>query len=236
MPLQPLHALDDDPVGAGALDLGAHGAQEIRQIDDFGLARRILEHRLALGEGRRHHEILGAGDGDRLEHQARALAGAGARLDVAVLDVNVRAHGLQAGDVNVDRARADRAAAGQRHIRRAEARQQGSEHQDRGAHGLHQLVGREVFLDGRCIDFDAHLFVDGHRHAHAPEQLDHGGDVLQMRHVRHRHRTVRQQAAGQDGQGRVLGAGDADLALERDAAVNLQFIHGRSPGSRIHRA
>ena len=44
------------------------------------------------------------------------LQAACARLDVAVLDVNVRAHRLQAGDVNVDRARADRAAARQRHI------------------------------------------------------------------------------------------------------------------------
>ena len=38
---------------------------------------------------------------------------------------------------------------------------------------------------------------------------------------------------GEDGQRRILGARDADLALERDAAVNLQLIHEpRSPGSR----
>ena len=35
------------------------------------------------------------------------------------------------------------------------------------------------------------------------------------------HRTVRQQAAGQDRQRRILGARNADLAFERDAAVNL---------------
>jgi hypothetical protein len=46
----------------------------------------------------------------------RAPCSGRARLDVAVFDVNVGAHGLQAGDVDVDRARADRAAAGQRHI------------------------------------------------------------------------------------------------------------------------
>ena len=104
---------------------------------------------------------------------------------------------------------------------RAEARQQRTQHQNRRAHGLHQLIRREILLDGRGIDFDAHLFVDGHRNAHAPQQLDHGGDVLQMRHVRHRHRTVGQQAAGQNRQRGVLGARDADLALERDAAVDL---------------
>ena len=62
-----------------------------------------------------------------------------------------------------------------------------------------------------------------------PEQLDHGGDVLQMRHVRDRHRAVGQQAARQNRQGRVLGARNADLALERDAAVDLQLIHVRLP-------
>ena len=218
---QALHALDDDSVGACALDLGAHGNQEIGQIDHLGLARGILEHRLALGQRRGHHQILGAGDGDGLQHQPRAFQRCGTRLDIAVLDVNVGAHGLQAGDVNIDRTRADRAAAGQRHVRRAEARQQRTQHQNRCAHGLHELVRREIFLDGRGIDFDAHLFIDGHRHAHASEQLDHGRDILQMRHIRHRHRTVRQQAAGEYRQRRILGAGDADLALERDAAVNL---------------
>ena len=110
----------------------------------------------------------------------------------------------------------------------------GPEHQDRGAHGLHQLIGREILLDGRGIHFDAHLLVDGHRHAHAAEQLDHGGDVLQMRHVRDGHGAVRQQAAGENRQGRVLRAGDADLALERDAALDLQLIHERpAPGSVV---
>ena len=156
--VQALHALDDDPVGAGALDLRAHRDQEIRQIDHFGLARRVLEHGLAVGQGGGHHEIFRAGDGHGLEHQARALEALGAGLDVAVLDVNIGAHGLQARDVDVDRARADRAAAGQRHIGAAEARQQRPQHQDRRAHGLHQLVGREVFLDRathrpRCASF-----------------------------------------------------------------------------------
>ena len=114
--VQALDALDDDSVGAGALDLRAHGDQEIGQIDHLRFARGVLEHRLAVGQRRGHHEILGAGDGDGLEHQARALQALGTGLDVAVLDVDVGAHRLQAGDMDVDRTRADRAAAGQRHV------------------------------------------------------------------------------------------------------------------------
>ena len=49
--------------------------EKVREIHHLGLARRVLEHRLAFGERGRHHEVLGAGDGDGLEHQTRALAG-----------------------------------------------------------------------------------------------------------------------------------------------------------------
>ena len=77
--VQPLDTLDDDLVGARALDLRAHGAQEIGEVDHFRLARRVLEHRLALGQRRGHHQILRAGHGDGLEHQPRALRGGSAR-------------------------------------------------------------------------------------------------------------------------------------------------------------
>ena len=61
---------------------------------------------------------------------------------VAVLDRDLGAHRLQALDVLVDRARADGAAARQRHLGLAEARQQRTQRQHRRAHGLDQLVGR----------------------------------------------------------------------------------------------
>ena len=47
---------------------------------------------------------------------------------------------------------ADRAAAGQRHPRLAAAREQRPEHEDRRAHRLHQLVGRERPVDARRVE------------------------------------------------------------------------------------
>ena len=111
---EPLDALDHDRVGAGARDLRAHRVEAGREVDDLGLARGVLDQRAAARERRRHHEVLGAGDGHGVLHDARALQAPGLRLDVAVLDRDLGAQRLQAGDVQVDRARADRAAAGQR--------------------------------------------------------------------------------------------------------------------------
>ncbi|KAG1433795.1 hypothetical protein G6F57_021917 [Rhizopus arrhizus] len=83
-----------------------------------------------------------------------ALQALGRGLDEAVLDHDLGAQRLQALDVLVDRARTDRAAARQRHFRSAEAGQQRAQHQDRGAHGLDQLVRRHMLVHRTRIDHD----------------------------------------------------------------------------------
>src|SRR3546814_3090305 len=64
-------------------------------------------------------------------------------LDVATFDVNVRAHGFETTDVQIDRPRANGATAGQGNFGFAKTRDHRAEHQDRGAHGLHQLIRSE---------------------------------------------------------------------------------------------
>ena len=83
----------------------------MRQVHDLRLARRVLDDGLAVGEGCGHHEILRTRDRDGVEHQPRAVQPRCARADVAAFDRDVRPHGLQSCDVNVDRPGADRAAA-----------------------------------------------------------------------------------------------------------------------------
>jgi hypothetical protein len=229
-PPQPLDPVHHDLVGAGAVDGRAHGDEKVGEIDDLGLARCVLDDRLALGERRRHHQVLGAGHRHGVEHQPRALQARGTRADITALDGDVGAHRLQPRHVDVDRTGADRAAARKRHVGAPVARHQGTEHQDRGAHGLHQVVGREALAHRRAVDLDAHALVDRDGGAHPAEELDGGGDVLQVRHVRDHHRIVREQRPGEDRQCGVLGAGDAHLAFEGGAALDLEFIHA---GSRV---
>jgi hypothetical protein len=147
-----------------------------------------------------------------------------ARLDEAVLDADLGAHRLQALDVLVDRARADRAAARQRHLRLAEARQQRPQHEDRRAHGLDQLVRRDQVVDARRVEPHA-AAVRFALHAHLVQDLQRGAHVLQVRHVVELDGLGAQQARTQNRQRRVLRARHDDLAGQPAAAFDHQLVH-----------
>ena len=225
--VQALDAIDDDGVGTSALDLAAHGVDEVGQVDHFRLARGVLQHAAALGQGSGHHDVLGTGHADGVEEEVRTAQATLRRLglDVAGFDFDLRAHGLEATDVQVDRARANGATARQGHFGLTETGDHRAQHQDRGAHGLDQLVRCNQGLDGARVDLDRQLFVDHRLDAHAAEQLDHGGDVVQVRQVAHGDRAVGQQGRRQNRQGCVLRARNADLAIKASAASNNQFVH-----------
>jgi hypothetical protein len=167
--MKSLDAVDDDLVRARAANTRTERVEEIGEIDDLGLARGILEHCLALGEHRGHHQILGARHGDGIEHEPSTPQAFGACADVAVFDRHLGAHGLQARDVDVDGTRADRAAAGQRNIGLPESRNQRSEHEYRGAHGFHEFVRRDGLAERTRIDLDVHALVDRNGHPHSTE-------------------------------------------------------------------
>ena len=57
-------------------------------------------------------------------------------------------------------------------------------------------------------------------HAHVADQLEHGGHVLQARHVAQSDWLGGQQRGAQLGQGRIFGAGNHDLAIELPATSN----------------
>ena len=96
---------------------------------------------LALGEGRGHQQVFGAGDGDLVEDNLRAFEAIGRGLDVAVFLRDLRAEAFESLDVEIDGACADGASAGKRDASASAARDQRPEHQGRGAHGLDQFVG-----------------------------------------------------------------------------------------------
>ncbi len=93
--------------------------------------------------------------------------------------------------------------------------------------------GATVSLIVGAIDFDARTLIDRDGRAHAREQLDRGGHVLEVRHVADDHRLGGENRARQDGQRGVLRTRDLDLALERHAALDLQLVHQRAASSGV---
>ena len=211
--MQSIHAGDGDGVAARAFDFGAHRDQAMRQVHHFRLARRIFQNRYAVRERRGHHQVFRAGHADQIEEYARALEPFRLRVDIAVLDMDFRAHRLQAFDMQVDRTRPDGAAARQGNPRRAEARHQRPQHQNCGAHGFHHVVRRFEPVDLRRGQ-DHLAAVHLYRHAHLLQQLAHRGDIVQIRHIAELQRIAGQQAGTQYRQRRILGAGDAHFAVE----------------------
>jgi hypothetical protein len=122
---------------------------------------------------------------------------------------------------------------GQRNPRLAVPRQKRTEHQDRCAHGLDQLVGRHGFRQARAVDFDAHALGNRHADTHAAQQFDHRRDVVQVRNIADRQWRIGQQSRGKDWQCRILGTRRAHVAREPDTTRDLQLFHGRpQPAAR----
>ena len=151
--------------------------------------------------------------------------------DVAVLHRDLRAHRLQALDVLIDRPRADRAAARQRHRRLAEAGQQRAEDENRGAHRLDELVGR--LARGHLGGAQRHpIGAAGAalgRHAHVAQQLEGGLDVMQRRHVDRVTGSAVSSAAQSSGSAAFLAPGDGDFARQTATAADDELVHAGPP-------
>ena len=134
--------MDGQLARAEAVDASAALYQHLAEHGDVGLERGVLQHRRSFGERGGHHELRGGADrngfvNDRRAAQFDVLAG-----DVAVIDVERGAHRGKTFEMKIDRPRPPGASARQRDAGVSEAREQGSQHVDAGAHGAHQLIGR----------------------------------------------------------------------------------------------
>ena len=126
----------------------------------------------------------------------------------------------------VDRPQPDRAPPGSETAPPQRAREAQREH--RGAHRLHEIVGRDRPRYFGGTDFDPQFLVERDGDAHLAEAVQHRGHVAQVRDVLHVQRLARKQRRTQDRTSRVLCAGYLDFAFERNAAFDDQLVHARS--------
>ncbi len=226
-------AFDADGGGAGAGDLCAHGVEKGGEVGDFGLAGAVLEEGFAFGEGGGHEKVFGAGYGDLVEDDVRAVEAAvavagGAGFKVAVLLGDGGTHGFEALDVEVDGAAADGAAAGHGDAGDAGAGDERAEDQRRCAHGLDDLVlGDGVRQDG-APDVGAVLgaaIAELDLGSHGREEFALGLDVADLRDVFEDDLFLREDGGGHAGERGVLGAGDFDGSEEGVAAAYNELVH-----------
>ena len=55
------------------IDMGAHAREHVRQVDNLGLARRVLDERRPVRHHGRHERVLRCADARELEHHVGAM-------------------------------------------------------------------------------------------------------------------------------------------------------------------
>ena len=134
-------------IASGAMNVPAHVVEHFRQVVDLRLLGGIFNHRRALGQGRRHHEIFRRADRRQIEINFRAAQFRRSRFDITVSLLDGGAQRFEPLEMQIDRARADGTTARRRHPRPAEARHQRADDQERRAHGFDQIIGRFEVVD-----------------------------------------------------------------------------------------
>ena len=230
-PQRPLRAaqlgasLNRDGRAPAALDAGAHVAQELAQLHDVRLARRMTNLR-APGRGRRGEERgLGAGHRCFLEVVRSGLQAVRRLQRVSGRFGDAHAHVPQRIEMCTDAAARWEIAARRRDDGAAAARQERPHQQDRPAKAADQRAVGLVFRHFLAADPQRGRADAVHLGAEIEEQAAHHLDVRDARHVREHTRLLGQQAGRNQRERRVLVAFDVETAVQAMTAFDDQGGH-----------
>ena len=139
--VQRIDTFDADRIGAGAFDLSPHLVEEVREIDDLGLLRRIFNDGRAPRQRGGHHDVFRSPDTGEVQIDQRAFqTAAGQCFHDAVSRQDLSAQKAESLVVQVDRTVPDGTAAGKRDARRSGLRQKRTHHEDGCAHLFDEFV------------------------------------------------------------------------------------------------
>ena len=216
-----LHAPDLDGVRARALDVRAHGVEEVGKVNDVRLARRILDHGAAARKRCRDDDIHRRADRDLIQIYLCPVQAAVRRIgiDKAVFHLDVRAHRGHALDVLVDRPDAEIAAAGHGRLGRAEAAEHRADEVVRRADLAHQVIRRLGEAHLGAVDLDGGGAEVFHPRAQPLQDLQEHIHVADLGHILDPADTVDHQRCRNDRHCRVFRAADLDLPVQGSAAM-----------------
>ena len=208
------NALNFNGVGTRAADVGAHGVEEVGEIDDVRLLGRVFDHGVSLRQNGGHHDVHGRAHGNHIQIDAGAVEPGSLTggVDKAALHHHVRAQRGKALDVLVDGAHAEVAAAGHGDLRPVEPAQQGADQIIGRADAPRQLIGGAGGADVGAVDLHRVGIDCAHARAQLSQDLQKKLHVGDLRDILDTANAVHQQRGGQDGHRRVLRAADLHLA------------------------
>ena len=221
---QTLHAFDGNAIGALAFDFRAQRVKEVGGIDNFRLARGVFDNRRPLREGRCAHDSYGSADAHLIHHDMRAFQATVDRgFDITFFQFDLGAQLFQTANVQVDRTRADGAAAWQRNLSLTKTRYQRAQRPDGGTHGFHQVVRSTEYINRTGVN--PYRTIALNLRAQLAQQLHGGIDIFQLRYVLDLYRLFGKQRGKEDWQGGVLCTRNGDFALKASRPLNTEFIH-----------
>ena len=227
--LQRLHSLDLKTRGPRTAHDRTHVAEHGGQVRHLGFLGRVLNDGRALGQHRRHEQIVRRRVARVLQDDPGADQPASRHraAHLAVGRLEAGAHGAESAEVEIDRPVPEVVPTRERHPHRAATGEEEAEDDDRGPHLLEELVGprRHQLAIGRS----------GHAHIPVVEALDlrtdtaqhlgHDVDVGDARDVGEHSAALGEQAARHQLQRRILRAACPDRAPERAAGLDDDLIH-----------
>ncbi len=206
--MQAVDTLNRDRAGSLTLDLCAHLAQAIHQINDFRFTGGIAQDRRSLGKRRGHDRVFRGPDGGELHRDLRPLQSTGRfGMQVSVAQFHPRPHRLQRRDVQIHRSRPDGATTGQGDHRMAMPRQQRPQHKIGSPHLPHDIVIGNVIV-GTVARHRDHLALlhGGNFCSQRFQQRRHRTDIREPRRIGQRQRLVAQKRRGHQCKTGVLRA------------------------------
>ena len=227
---QGIDAPDLDGIRARAGDPRAHGVQEVGQIHDVRLLRRVFDDGLTGQQGRRQHDVDGRAHGRHVQADPTAVESllTGGQSDIFFRLVNVCAQRQKAFDMLVNGAGGKIAAAGQRHMSSAEPPQQRTHQIIAGTHSADELLIRLAAMNVRAVDLHHAGFRGNDLRTHPVENTHQNSDIGNIGNILDPALAADQQSRGQDRHGRVLRAADRDGAVQGMTAVNFISCQGIS--------
>ncbi|MPM97185.1 hypothetical protein SDC9_144358 [bioreactor metagenome] len=222
--VQLLHAGDFDCVAARAGDFRAHRVEQVGEVAHVRFARRVVERRRPVRDGRRHQDLLGGGHAGFVEEEFAPRQSPGRVEPVSLFPRHFGSELVEPVEVAVEPAAADHVAARRIEFRLAAAGQQRSGEEDAGP------VARTKFLRDRSrLHVGApeaeRVVLERELRAQFSRDVEHGADVEDVRHIFQHDLLVGQQQRRDHRQRRVFIPADFHPSADAGGPFHHQTPH-----------